>query len=263
MNDQEFTDLIRRKATELYREMPWRDEPTFYNVLVSEIMLQQTQVARALTKFDEFMTRFESIEELAQASLADVLQVWQGLGYNRRAKYLHEAAKSIVSKGIPNTKALCIELPGVGENTAGAIMAYVYSQPAIFIETNIRTVYLHHFFADQDAVSDARLRERVASTLDQQYPREFYWALMDYGSWLKANGVRNGAASKHYVKQSPLKGSVREMRGQIIRSLTLGPVRDRVLFNQLGSDGRFDAARDGLIAEGLIEVSGKHLQLTK
>lgn len=127
------------------RAMPWRDDHSFYAVLVSELMLQQTQVTRVIPKFHEFMRRFPTIEILADAPLADVLIAWQGLGYNRRAKYLHEAAKAIVLCGVPQTRDELIALPGIGANTAGAIMAYAYNKPEAFVETNIRTVYLHEF----------------------------------------------------------------------------------------------------------------------
>jgi len=263
MDNDEFTKFIWQKSRELYREMPWRKNPTFYNVLVSEIMLQQTQVSRALVKFEEFMKRFPAIDQLANESLADVLRTWQGLGYNRRAKYLHETAKLVVRDGRPMTKVECMRFPGVGENTAGAIMAYVYNQPEVFIETNIRTVYLYHFFANRTDVTDRELRERVAGTIDHEHPREFYWALMDYGTWLKASGVRNIAASKHHMKQAPLKGSVREVRGQIIRVFSRGRLTQTELSRSVVADERFSGALDELKREGLVESCDTYLRLTK
>ncbi|OYX38695.1 hypothetical protein B7Z00_01635 [Candidatus Saccharibacteria bacterium 32-50-10] len=138
MDRQEFQDTVWATARELYRAMPWRDDPSLYHVLVSEIMLQQTQVPRVMTKYAEFMRAFPALDSLASASLADVLGVWQGLGYNRRAKYLHLAAKQIVERGEPRTLEELVALPGVGTNTAAAIMNYVYRVPTAYIETNIR-----------------------------------------------------------------------------------------------------------------------------
>jgi A/G-specific adenine glycosylase len=157
VNTQDFQEIIWQQGRELYRDMPWRRDTRPYYVLVSEIMLQQTQVDRVIPKFEAFIAAFPTVRSLAEASLADVLTLWSGLGYNRRAKFLHEAAKKIEGEfnGVfPETPEALMSLPGVGVNTAGAIGAYSFNQPAIFIETNVRTVYFHHFFEDQVAVTD-------------------------------------------------------------------------------------------------------------
>lgn len=266
MNTQEFSQLLRQRGEELYRNMPWREDTQLYYVLVSELMLQQTQVLRVIPKFQEFITKFPDEKTLANASLADVLKLWQGLGYNRRAKYLHEAAKMIVNDfggKFPENEADVMRLPGVGKNTAGAIRAYAFNQPCIFIETNIRTVYIHHFFNNQFDVDDKRIIELLEQTIDKENPRQFYQNLMDYGSWLKANGVRNVSSSRHYKKQSALKGSIREMRGQIIRTLTAGDMNLGDLQNQVSADARFDPALAGLIADGLVARQANQLHLTK
>jgi A/G-specific adenine glycosylase len=213
METDEFRRLLRQQGEELYRDMPWRQDTRPYYVLVSEMMLQQTQVDRVIPKFDAFVAAFPDEKALAKASLADVLKLWQGLGYNRRAKFLHEAAKQIVTRGgFPDDEAGLVSLPGVGKNTAGAILTYAYNTPAVFIETNVRAVYIHHFFDDGALVDDSDIRELLEKTLDRDDPRTFYWSLMDYGSWLKRQGVR-ASRSKQYKKQSPLRGSVREVRG--------------------------------------------------
>ncbi len=263
MDYEQFTEEVWAHYCQHMRSMPWRDDPSLYNVLVSELMLQQTQVPRVLTKFAEFMSVFPTIESLASASLADVLIVWQGLGYNRRAKYLHEAAKYIVANGQPTDIEGLVKLPGVGKNTAGAIMAYVYNQPVAYIETNIRTVYFHHFYPNDANVSDARLLELVAATVDKEHPREWYWALMDYGAFLKSQGMGRLDVSKHYKKQSALKGSVREVRGQILRALVSGDMTLADLKATLDADGRFTPAFDGLLADGLIEHNDGQVHLTK
>ncbi len=245
---------------ELYRRMPWREDVRPYCVLVSEMMLQQTQVSRVIPKFEAFITTFPDERALSQATLADVLKSWQGLGYNRRAKYLHDACKMIVAEfdgTVPCTVEELERLPGVGKNTAGAILAYAFNKPNLFIETNIRTVYIHHFFPDRDDVNDKEILELLSETLDRRHPRKFYQALMDYGVHLKATGVQNIIQSKHYTKQSPLEGSLREMRGIIVRRLTAGEE-----ITDLAKDVRFESALRGLERDGLIVCDGTGWRLT-
>lgn len=266
MTTHDFSELLRDMGTQHYRSMPWREDTRPYFILVSELMLQQTQVARVIPKFEAFIKRFPDERTLAAASLNDVLTYWQGLGYNRRAKFLHDAAKMIVARydGVfPNGTAELIELPGVGKNTAGAIQTYAFNQPSFFIETNVRTVYIHHFFHDTFDVSDESILRLLRETIDKQAPRDFYWALMDYSSYLKASGVRNIDQSAHYKKQPRLEGSVRQMRGRIIRSLTSGEKSDTALRTDVKADQRYEQAIAGLTRDGLIESNGHVIHLTK
>lgn len=266
MNEQEFQTLVWQKGRELYREMPWREDTRPYYVLVSELMLQQTQVERVIPKFQAFIARFPNEQVLAQASLADVLALWNGLGYNRRAKFLHESAKMIETNfngAFPSDVTEVLGLPGVGPGTAGAIMTYAYNQSVPFIETNVRTVYFHHFFDNGEKVSDNELLPLIERTLDREHPREFYWALMDYGTWLKKSGVGRIQQSVHYKKQSQLKGSVREVRGQIIKQLSRADLPLAVLQQQYGEDERFAGALAGLLRDGLVMQTGAYLHLTK
>lgn len=266
MEKGEFQALIRQKGAELYRDMPWRQDTQAYFVLVSELMLQQTQVDRVIPKFEEFVATFSNIQVLADASLAEVLSLWNGLGYNRRAKYVHGAAKMIVQDfggKVPTDTEHLQRLPGVGPNTAGAIAVYAFSQPAVFIETNVRTVYFHHFFPDGEKVGDDDLRQLVADTLDYEDPRSFYWALMDYGTAFKKQGAGRTQQSRHYKRQSALKGSVREIRGQIVKvlmgtAMTQGKLQELVDF-----DDRFTPALNGLMRDGLVVQTGDVLHLTK
>lgn len=263
MDLDEFRRLLLQQGEELYRDMPWRQDTRPYYVLVSELMLQQTQVDRVIPKFEAFIAAFPDEQTLARASLAEVLRLWQGLGYNRRAKFLHEAAKKVVSLGhFPDDEAGLVALPGVGKNTAGAILAYAYNHPALYIETNVRAVYIYHFFADLDQVDDKDIHALLARTIDTQYPRQFYWALMDYGSWLKKQGVLPGR-SKHHKKQAPLKGSVREVRGHIVRALAGGDLTLAQLHVAVGADERFEPALSGLQQDGLVSASHDTLHLTK
>lgn len=266
MDIKEFQETIWQKGSELFRDMPWRTDTQPYFVMVSEIMLQQTQVDRVIPKFEAFIQAFPTVEKLSEASLAEVLQLWSGLGYNRRAKYLHEAAKKIVNEfdgTFPETHTELIKLPGVGVNTAGAILAYSFNQPSVFIETNVRTVYFYHFFENEETVSDAELKAIVESTIDTEHPREWYWALMDYGTYLKRQGIGQNSKSKHYKKQSPLKGSVREVRGQILKVLTIRDLDEPTLKNQLIADERFEPALLSLEKEGLIDRTGDTLHLKR
>ncbi|RWZ78301.1 MAG: A/G-specific adenine glycosylase [Candidatus Microsaccharimonas sossegonensis] len=266
MNAQEFTEAIWEKALQLYRDMPWRDNTDPYYILVSELMLQQTQVDRVIPKFELFMHTFPTILDVAKAPLSDVLTVWSGLGYNRRAKFLHATAKKVVSdfQGvIPDRYDALLSLPGVGPNTAGAILVYSFNQPVVFIETNVRTVYFHHFFHDQALVSDKELKELIEQTIDTEHPREWYWGLMDYGAYLKKNGAGRIDKSRHYKKQAPLKGSVREVRGLILKALSKEEYFFDELRRSMPHDKRFEIALQALLKEGLITQTDDRLHLTK
>jgi A/G-specific adenine glycosylase len=267
MNTTEFQEVVWEKARELYRDMPWRRDTQPYFVLVSEIMLQQTQVDRVIPKFNEFITTFPSVEVLAQAPLSEVLKLWSGLGYNRRAKFLHEAAKKVVHDfgGVfPENLEGLMSLPGVGVNTAGAILTYSFNQPVVFIETNVRTVYFHHYFDDAMTVTDKELRELVEQTVDREHPREWYWGIMDYGSYLKRQGAGRNDKSHHYKKQSALKGSVREVRGAILKILAIQvTMNERELRYATFDDERFEPALVGLLSDGLVVRTGKQLHLAE
>ena len=249
-------------------DLPWRQPEageTFapYKILVSEVMLQQTQVVRVIPKYQTFLTRFPSLKALAIAPLSDVLVAWQGLGYNRRAKFLWESAQAVQRQYgtvLPSDQAALVRLPGIGHNTAGAVMAYAFNQPALFIETNIRTVYLHHFFAGQTGVSDKAILGVLDETLDRQNPRVFYWMLMDYGSYLKQTVGNVSRASKGYVKQSKFGGSLRQIRGQVLRLLADGPKPTPELERLIGDD-RLAAVLATLEREGLIICSGEQYRL--
>jgi len=265
MKTEEFQELVWQSAVHNSRTMPWRppslelrNDNTLdpYSILVSEIMLQQTQVERVSPKFEMFIRRFPSFQSLANAPLSDVLVLWSGLGYNRRAKFLWLAANKIMTDfgGVfPSNYKELITLPGVGANTAGAILAYAFNRPVVFIETNIRSVYLHHFFAEDPQVSDQQLAEYISATLDQEHPREWYYALMDYGTQLKKSGVANLNQSAHYKKQSSLKGSLREMRGHIIKALAEATLSEMQLKAIVKADERYEPALKALLKEQLIK----------
>ncbi len=189
-------------------------------------MLQQTQVPRVIPKYDLFLKHFPSFAKLAKAKSGEVIRLWQGLGYNRRALYLHQTAKLIVQKyngRLPKNKEALTALPGIGPYTATALRVFIWNLPEIVIETNIRTVYIHEFFPDKEKVDDRELLPLILKTMDTVHPREWYWALMDYGSMLKNTIGNKSRQSTHYVKQSAFKGSLREVRGGILKHLIKYP----------------------------------------
>lgn len=236
------------------RSMPWRETRDPYRILVSEIMLQQTQVSRVVIFYEHFLKTFPTLRSLARAPLSDILRVWQGLGYNRRARYLKLAAEEVVktSRGIlPREKKLLIALPGIGEATAGAILTYAHNTATPFIETNVRRVFIHHFFPRHKKVSDIKLMPLVEHALDKKNPREWYYALMDYGSFLAKTVPNPNRRSTHYVRQKPFAGSDREARGVILRLLLEKPGSEKLIGKRVGEERALRVLR-ALIHEGFI-----------
>lgn len=205
------------------RVFTWRKDITPYKVFVSEIMLQQTQTQRVAQKFEPFLEVFPTFEALAQAPQAEVLRMWQGLGYNRRALGLYRSAQIIVAEHqgiLPDNPAVLQTFPGIGPATAASLCAFAYNKPTVFIETNVRAVFLHHFFAQQGQITDKQLLPLVEASVDQENPREWYYALMDYGVMLKKTLPNPSRKSKHHTTQSKFEGSERQIRGMILKFLT-------------------------------------------
>ncbi len=185
-------------------------------------MLQQTQAGRVVSKYEEFVEAFPTIESLAQAPLADILARWQGLGYNRRAVALKSIAMQVVSEfsaKVPEDPRILETFPCIGPNTAASIVAFAFNKPVLFIETNIRTVFIRHFFPDTCQVSDADIIPLLRKSLKGQNPRSWYNALMDYGAYLKKLHGNLNKKSTMYRKQTPFNGSKRQVRGKILRML--------------------------------------------
>lgn len=261
----DFQAIVWGYYAQHQRAMPWRQDTNPYFVWVSELMLQQTQVDRVVPKFLSFITEFPTITALAQAPLSAVLQAWVGLGYNRRAKYLHAAAQQIEAQHngkLPHTYEALVLLPGIGPNTAGAILAYAFNQPVTYIETNIRSVFIHHFFADDGLVGDPEIRELVAATIAVERPREWYWALMDYGVYVKKTFGNNIRRSKQYRKQSKFSGSLREIRGKVIALLAERPVTMATVVKHI-KDERVEVVLQQLQQEGFIIIQGNRVQLAE
>lgn len=236
------------------RVLPWRSRPTPYRVFISEVMLQQTQVDRVIPFFNRFVGTFPSFSALARASVKDVLEVWQGLGYNRRALFLHKAAGIITKQHggrLPADVERLVLLPGIGRATAASIVAFAFDAPAVFVETNIRTVFIHHFFKNKKNVSDTDIVPLLEKSLSGVGAREWYSALMDYGTMLKKVYGNANVRSAHHSKQSRFEGSVRQVRGAIIKEL-LKKSHSIRFFEKQFDEVLVEKALEGLQKEGVV-----------
>jgi A/G-specific adenine glycosylase len=252
-----FINMLWNFYEQYRRSFIWRENITPYHVFISEVMLQQTQVGRVEQKFNTFIKTFPTIQLLATASLHEVLAAWSGLGYNRRGRFLWQAAQTILYEyqgNVPQEPDRLVLLPGIGKNTAGSIVAFAYNKPTIFLETNIRAVLIHYFFAHRDKVDDKELLPLLAELVDQKRPRDFYYAMMDLGVWIKKNYKNPTQKSRSYTKQSPFEGSVRQVRGAILRTiLAKKNISQQELFKTLTYEQElFDQAITELTKEKLI-----------
>jgi len=215
-----FQNIIYSYFKQYGRDFPFRKEINPYNVVISEMMLQQTQTNRVIEKFQQFIQEFPDFQSLANAPLTDVLKLWQGLGYNRRAVALKKIAEKVVNKfdGIlPADVEILKSFPQIGHNTASSIVAFAFNMPTFFIEVNIRRVYIYFFFPGKSSIEDSVIMPVVRKTLDRSNVRKWYYALMDYGVMLKKTHPELNKRSAHYRKQSKFKGSNREIRGKILK----------------------------------------------
>lgn len=217
-----FQEIIWAYYQTHKRDFAWRQSTTPYHVTVSEIMLQQTQTHRVAGKFEAFIEQFPDFKALAQAPTGDVIRLWKGLGYNRRALALQKIAQIVTtthSGSLPDDIATLESFPSIGKATARSIITYAFNRPTSFIETNVRTVFIYFFFQNKTMITDAMLEPLVAGTVDQVNPREWYYALMDYGVMLKKTVGNLSRASAHHTKQSRFEGSDRQVRGMILQAL--------------------------------------------
>ncbi len=259
----EFQSMILDFYRQEGRSFPWRETRDPYAILVSELMLQQTQTERVVPKYLAWLEAFPTAADLAAAPFPQVLAAWSGLGYNRRAGYLQSACRQVVQElgGVfPSTAKELQRLKGVGAYTAGAVAAFAFNRPEVFIETNIRSVYLFLFYPDQEKVSDAQLMPLIETTLYRPDPRVWYYALMDYGAALKKSTANPNRQSRHYSRQSRFEGSLRQARGAIVRQLSLGGNRPQALEDLAAGAGidlyRMQGAAESLVSEGMIMQRG-------
>lgn len=261
---QRFRRHLYRFFQDQGRQMPWRATTDPYRILVSEIMLQQTQVERVALKYGPFIQAFPDVWSLARAPLRDIMGAWQGLGYNRRALALQRIARRLVAEfdgRLPAEVETLRTFPGIGEATAGALAAFAFNQPVVFIETNIRRVFLHCFFPGQSGVRDREILPLVDQTLDRLQPRPWYYALMDYGATLKRTAPNPNRRSAHHQRQPPFADSDRQIRGLILRTLLGSPALGAAdLVKTVGKDpAQTTGLIHTLIEEGFLEQRGGYL----
>ncbi|TFG24188.1 MAG: A/G-specific adenine glycosylase [Promethearchaeota archaeon] len=239
------------------RAFPFREKITPYRVVVSEIMLQQTQTNRVSKKFIEFINAFPDFNSLAQSSNEKLLSLWQGLGYNRRALALKEIANIIMNKfdgEVPRDVKSLESLPQIGFNTASSILAFAYNIPTCFIETNIRRVYIYFFFPGRSKISDKEIMEIVEVTIEKDNPREWYYALMDFGVMLKKTHPELNKRSVHYRKQAKFNGSTRQLRGKILKLLLKKPRSKQEIFEIMNfEEKKIIKILNTLVKEGFIQ----------
>ena len=222
----EFCDLVWQEGLGLYRDLPWRNTRDPYAIWISEVMLQQTQVARVDGRWQSWLQRFPTVQALAQASQSDVLTEWQGMGYNRRALALHRAAKELAQEGgtFPHDTQGLLALPGVGPATAAGIRAFAFNLRGVYLETNVRTVFLHELFPREEGVPDKRLVPLVDAACPEDDVRGWYYALLDLGAHLKRTVPNPSRRSRSHTRQASFEGSHRQKRAAVVRLLlSVGP----------------------------------------
>ncbi len=254
-----FRGLILSHYRTHGRDLPWRRTTDPYRILVSEIMLQQTQVERVAARYPEFLERFPDFEMLARAPRSEVLLAWQGMGYNRRAIALQKTAGRVVDEyggDLPADVETLATFPGIGKATAAAICAYAFNMPVVYIETNIRRTFIHFFFQGREGVRDDEILVLVEQALYRENPREWYGALMDYGTILKKRTANPNRRSASYARQSRFEGSDRQVRGKILALvLEEGTVTEDAVVARVGEDADRvkrilgDLEKEGFIAE--------------
>ena len=254
MEIEEFKNIINTWYLVHRRDLPWRKTFDPYSIVVSEIMLQQTQVGRVLNFYDKFLNTFPTFSSLATADNKTLFELWNGLGYWKRALNLRKIAEIIQLKyeGVfPSDIDTLKTLPGVGEYTSAALKCFIYNYPVAFVETNIRKVINHFFFNGSDNVSDKEIYRIADLVLDRDNPREWNYSLMDYGS----SEFRSKKTTKNDKKESFV-FSNRFYRGELIRFITQkGEVsRDEIhiLLNTI-SENKITNSRVSSILESLIK----------
>jgi A/G-specific adenine glycosylase len=264
---EQFKKIIWNYFNKHGRSFSWRQTHNPYHIVVSEIMLQQTQTFRVEPKFENFTAHFPTFQTLATAPFSEVLRHWKGLGYNRRALALQKIAQEVTHNyngNLPNDPEILDSFPGIGPATAASICAFAFNRPTIFIETNIRAVFIHFFFQNQTNITDAQIYPLVAQTVDEHNPRNWYYALMDYGVLLKKMYQNPSRKSAHHTTQSTFEGSNRQIRGLILQTLLENP---QCTFDQLccainRDHNKIAAMLNDLIKDKLIEYHDPFFKLS-
>ncbi|MBY8985587.1 MAG: A/G-specific adenine glycosylase [Candidatus Lokiarchaeota archaeon] len=264
-----FRGIIHSFYKQHKRNFPFRENITPFKVLVSEIMLQQTQTGRVSVKFLNFVEKFPSFLALSKAPLEDVLKAWQGLGYNRRAialKKISEIVMKDYNGKLPDSIKILNSFPQIGHNTASSILTFAFNKPTIFIETNIRRVYIYFFFHNKNNISDKEIIPIIEKTIDKLNPREWYYALMDYGVMLKKSHPDLHKQSAQYRKQTPFKGSNRQIRGKLLKLLLRAKTLKKFEIEKEFNNIKPDKLKEILIQlkkEGFIKIEGTKVQIVR
>lgn len=251
------------------RNLPWRSTRDPYHILVSEIMLQQTQVSRVIPKYEEFLKRFPTVGKLASVSSAEVIRAWKGLGYNRRALNLQRAARVIVGEHngkVPSDLEALRELPGIGRYTAGAIRNFASGIDTPAVDTNVKQ-FLDHFVPASAARTENDYYDLAEQLMPEGKAREWLHAVMDYSALvLKSNKVTGSTLRVEPRKSEPFVGSNRYLRGRIIDRLRDQAQTASALFAAIAKpidveQGRFQALVTALQSEGFLTRKGRTLRL--
>ncbi|MEO6077947.1 MAG: A/G-specific adenine glycosylase [Candidatus Andersenbacteria bacterium] len=273
MTIPKFQKIILDWYKDNRRDLPWRNTKNPYRIMVSEIMLQQTQVSRVLPKYKEFLNAFPNTKKLAESRDAELLKIWSGLGYWRRARFLKEASKKIeqdFAGKFPKDIKTLLTLPGIGPYTAGAISCFAFGNTDTFIDTNIRRVYLHFFFKDKTDIHDSEILKIAEKSVIKNNPAEWHWALFDYGA-LVLKDKKINKKSRHYTKQSKFEGSFRSYRAKLMRRLLQEPKQNMpknsaldFLEDLLRQDEQDYSAKEileSLIQDKLVKMKDKRIFL--
>ncbi|MRR12617.1 A/G-specific adenine glycosylase [bacterium] len=262
-----FREIVADASVSYGRhDLPWRLTRDPYAILVSEVMLQQTQVARVVGRYEAWLDRFPSADALAASPLEAVLESWQGLGYNRRAVALKRACETIASYHggvVPRDRQTLLALPGVGASTAAGVRVFAFGEPDVYLETNVRAVMIHHFFRDRDDVHDREIVPVIEATLDREDPRTWYQALLDYGVHLKRTLPNPSRRSAHHTRQSRYEGSRRQKRARLLTAVLESPGRTLPeLALDTGVEPRLaDEILRDLAIEGFLTLEGERYRI--
>lgn len=225
-------------------------------------MLQQTQVERVVPKYLEWIHRWPSWQSLAGSSRREVLAAWSGLGYNRRAIYLRESAKKVISEysgQLPDSPEELMKFPGIGRYTSRAILIFARNHPLAAVDTNIRRVLIHELKLPA-SISMGDIERIALKLLPKKQSRIWHYALMDYGALVLPRQIKR---IQPLSRQSRFEGSLRQIRGEIIRQLTQkSRVRLSTIANVLArSEQDVLKAAEALARDGLVKIQGMYVSL--
>jgi A/G-specific adenine glycosylase len=262
---QEKIQQFQKKVFSFYRkkkrELPWRKTTDPYKILLSEFMLQQTQVNRVVLYYEQWTAKWPTIYALSAASLPEVLQMWMGLGYNTRAVNLHRAARKIVANyhgDVMTAVKQYKDLPGIGRYTSHAVQIFSANADLVTVDTNIRRIFIREFNLSEQ-VSDKEIWKLAEACLPRGKSRDWHNALMDYGA-LSLTAQKTGIKPK--TQQSRFEGSDRQIRAQILRYLLTKDMSISELKKNLGIEQmRLFPILEKMISEKIIVKEHKIYRL--